>query len=124
MTTSIAIVLAGLAMGSFLNVCIDRLPRGQSLFSPGSHCDVCQTPLAARDLVPVASYLLLRGKCRYCAAAIPLRVPLVEVAAALVFCVCRLLFGNAWLTLGAGALACALVAATVIAIEHRPLRAG
>lgn len=122
--TSIAIVLAGLAVGSFLNVCIDRLPLGQSLFSPRSHCDACKTPLATRDLVPVASYLLLRGKCRYCAAAIPLRVPLVEVAAALVFCVCRLLFGNVWIALTAGAPACALVAATVVAIEHRPLRAG
>ncbi len=109
-------------MGSFLNVCIDRLPRGQSLFSPRSHCDACKTPLGARDLVPVASYLFLRGKCRYCDAAIPLRAPVVEIAAASVFGICGLLLESVWLALAAGALACALVAAAVVAIEQRPLR--
>lgn len=75
----------GLAVGSFLNVCIDRLPAGQSLLSPPSHCPVCQARLRAADLVPVFSYLALRGKCRYCAAPIPRRLFLVEVATGVLF---------------------------------------
>src|SRR4030042_6160879 len=82
---AIAFVLVGLAVGSFLNVCIDRLPAGQSLFRPRSHCATCKTPLAARDLIPVASYLLLRGKCRYCSVPIPTRVLLVEAGTRLSF---------------------------------------
>ena len=81
----IVVVLAGLAVGSFLNVCIDRLPARQSLLRPRSHCDACKTPLATRDLIPVVSYLLLRGKCRHCSTPIPLRVPLVEAGTALGF---------------------------------------
>ncbi|MGA2284682.1 MAG: prepilin peptidase [Dehalococcoidia bacterium] len=119
---TITVILCGLAVGSFLNVCIDRLPRGQSLLSPRSRCDGCGTPLAARDLVPVVSYLLLRGRCRYCGASIPVRVPFMEIAAASLFGGCALLFGNVWAALAGGASACALLAATVIAIEHHPLR--
>ena len=63
----------GLAVGSFLNLAIDRIPRGASLVSPPSHCDNCQRRLGPQDLVPLLSYLWLRGKCRYCRAPIPLR---------------------------------------------------
>ena len=80
---AVFVVLLGLAIGSFLNVCVDRLPDGQSLLRPRSHCPACRTPLAARDLVPVLSYLLLRGRCRYCSAPIPPRVVLVEAGTAL-----------------------------------------
>lgn len=79
----VLVVLAGLALGSFLNVCIDRLPRGQSILRPRSHCPHCDTVLAARDLVPVLSYLLLRGRCRYCSTPIPRRVLYVEAGTAL-----------------------------------------
>ncbi len=71
--------LLGLAIGSFLNVCIDRLPRKKSLAFPPSHCDTCQHPLSIKDLAPVFSYLWLRGRCRYCATRIPLRSLLVEI---------------------------------------------
>jgi leader peptidase (prepilin peptidase)/N-methyltransferase len=71
--------LLGLAIGSFLNVCIDRLPAGRSLAYPPSHCDACQHRLSPGDLIPVFSYLRLRGRCRYCRAPIPRRVLLVEV---------------------------------------------
>ena len=81
----IFMVLLGLAVGSFLNVCIDRLPRGQSILRPRSHCPVCMTILAARDLVPVLSYLLLRGRCRYCSTTIPKRVLFVEAGTGLLF---------------------------------------
>jgi len=70
--------LLGLFVGSFLNVCIDRLPRGQSIINPPSHCATCNRKLGIFDLVPLFSYLWLRGQCRYCRAPIPLRLPLVE----------------------------------------------
>jgi len=70
--------LVGLAVGSFLNVVIDRLPRGDSLVSPPSHCESCGHPLGPRDLIPIWSFLRLRGRCRFCAAPIPRRLPLVE----------------------------------------------
>lgn len=75
----------GLAVGSFLNLCIDRLPQGGSIVSPPSHCESCGHPLSALDLIPVLSYILLRGRCRYCGAPIPRRLPLVETATGLLF---------------------------------------
>lgn len=77
--------IAGAAIGSFLNVCIDRLPAGKSISYPPSHCDACQHRLLPNDLIPVFSYLSLRGRCRYCHAPIPLRVPVVELGAGLLF---------------------------------------
>lgn len=77
--------LFGAAVGSFLNVCIDRLPAGRSLFRPASHCEACGHPLHPQDLVPVLSYLWLRGRCRYCRAPVPLRLPLVEAGTAGLF---------------------------------------
>lgn len=77
--------LLGLAIGSFLNVCIDRLPRNESIVLPPSHCEACQHKLAAKDNIPVFSYLRLRGRCRYCQASIPRRVFWVELATAVIF---------------------------------------
>ncbi len=78
-------LLLGLFVGSFLNVCIDRLPRGQSIINPPSHCAACNRKLGILDLFPVFSYLWLRGRCRYCHAPIPLRLPVVEGIASLLF---------------------------------------
>jgi leader peptidase (prepilin peptidase)/N-methyltransferase len=75
---TILFTFVGLAFGSFLNVCIDRLPRGKSLAFPPSHCDSCQHSLTPLDLIPFFSYIFLRGRCRYCKARIPIRVLLVE----------------------------------------------
>jgi leader peptidase (prepilin peptidase)/N-methyltransferase len=77
--------LLGFAVGSFLNVCIDRLPAGRSLVFPSSQCDACQHRLAPGDMIPVFSYLWLRGRCRYCRARIPRRVLLVEVLTGIFF---------------------------------------
>jgi leader peptidase (prepilin peptidase)/N-methyltransferase len=82
---AIIFTLAGLATGSFLNVCIDRLPRKKSLAFPSSHCDACGRPLAWYENVPLFSYLWLRGRCRTCGARIPLRVLLVEAITGLLF---------------------------------------
>ncbi len=77
--------LIGAAIGSFLNMAADRLPRRQSLLYPASHCDACQHPLGPLDLIPVVSYLVLRGRCRYCGARIGPRSLLLEASSALLF---------------------------------------
>jgi len=88
--------ILGAAIGSFLNVCVDRLPAGKSLTSPPSHCDACQRRLNYLDLFPVFSYIILRGRCRYCGARIPLRVLWVELGCGLFT---AFLFWNKGLTL-------------------------
>jgi leader peptidase (prepilin peptidase)/N-methyltransferase len=82
---AVIFVLLGMVIASFLNVCADRLPAGQSLVYPPSHCPACSRRLAAKDLIPVFSYLWLRGRCRYCKAPIPRRVLWVEVSTAALF---------------------------------------
>jgi leader peptidase (prepilin peptidase)/N-methyltransferase len=87
-STALAIVVAfvlGLVVGSFLNVVLWRVPRGESIVTPGSHCTECGTPLRARELVPVVSWVAQRGRCRNCGAGISVRYPLVELATGLVF---------------------------------------
>ena len=87
MQTFITLYIAafGLIIGSFLNVCIYRIPSKQSIISPPSHCTRCDTRLKAWDLIPVFSWILLRGKCRYCGARVSARYPIVEGLTSLVF---------------------------------------
>ena len=85
----------GLLIGSFLNVVIYRVPAGLSIIRPGSSCPSCHTPISPRDNIPVVSWLLLRGRCRSCRAAISVRYPLVELATALLW------LGLGWWALGA-----------------------
>jgi len=75
--------LLGAAIGSFLNVCIDRIPAGKSLVTLPSHCDACGHHLSVKDLMPVFSYLWLRRRCRYCHAPIPWRLFWVELGSGL-----------------------------------------
>lgn len=79
------ILLFGLIMGSFTNVLIYRLPRGESVVLPGSHCTNCNHPLAWYDNIPILSYIMLRGKCRYCGTSISFQYPLVEAINALCY---------------------------------------
>jgi len=79
------VLLVGLCIGSFLNVCIWRLPSGKSLVRPGSHCTSCQVPIAWYDNVPVASYFILGGRCRRCGAAFSARYMIVELATGLLW---------------------------------------
>src|SRR4030095_12296862 len=72
--------VAGLVVGSFLNVLVHRLPRGESVVSPGSRCPGCGTPIAAYDNVPVLSWIFLGGKCRSCKVPISVRYPLLELS--------------------------------------------
>lgn len=77
--------LFGLVIGSFLNVVSYRLPRGESLSVPGSHCPSCDAPVKPQDNIPVLSWLLLRGHCRSCKASIGARYPIVEAITAVLF---------------------------------------
>ncbi|MCL0095485.1 prepilin peptidase [Dehalococcoidia bacterium] len=77
--------IVGICIGSFLNVCIDRLPRGQSIASPPSHCPACGRKLKRIELIPLVSYLWLRGRCRSCGTGIPRRVIGVELGTGFLF---------------------------------------
>lgn len=80
----------GLVIGSFLNVCIYRLPRGESIVSPGSHCPHCGKPVRPYDNIPLFAYIWLKGKCRFCRGAISPQYPLVELLSGLAFFACAL----------------------------------
>ena len=109
----------GLVVGSFLNVVIHRLPRGESLVSPRSRCPSCGHAIAAWQNVPVLSYLWLRGRCRTCGARISLRYPAVELLTGLVFAAIALRYGAAPMTPVWFAFAASLIAAAIIDIDHR-----
>ncbi|HOV26983.1 MAG TPA: prepilin peptidase [Pseudobacteroides sp.] len=81
----IIVFMYGLVIGSFLNVCIWRIPLGESVVKPPSHCTKCGTRLTALDLVPLFSYLFLRGKCRYCKVKISIKYPLMELLTAIIY---------------------------------------
>jgi leader peptidase (prepilin peptidase) / N-methyltransferase len=83
----------GLIVGSFLNVCIWRLPRGESIVTPGSHCPGCGKPVRPYDNIPVLSYIFLLGRCRFCRQPISLQYPLVELLTGLTFFACARQWG-------------------------------
>jgi len=85
---ALAYSLFGLILGSFLNVCIHRVPRRESVVWPGSHCPRCGVAVRPYDNIPLVSYLLLKGKCRSCKGPISLRYPLVELSAGIAFYAC------------------------------------
>ena len=85
--------LFGMIIGSFLNVCISRIPEGVSIVSPGSRCPRCMVPIKPYDNVPVLGWLWLRGKCRSCSLPISPMYPLIELATGLLFAGCYLSFG-------------------------------
>ncbi|HWL36490.1 MAG TPA: prepilin peptidase [Frankiaceae bacterium] len=104
----------GLLIGSFLNVVVWRVPRGESLVSPPSHCPRCDTPIKPYDNLPVVSWLLLRGKCRHCGEPISARYPGVELATGVLFGALAARIGYDWalpafLYLGAISVALALI---------------
>ncbi|HOV33605.1 MAG TPA: prepilin peptidase [Candidatus Hydrogenedens sp.] len=82
----------GAVFGSFCNVCIYRFPKGESILRPGSHCPKCQHPIAWYDNIPLFSWLILRGKCRYCKASISIQYPLIELLTAILFMIVYLKF--------------------------------
>jgi leader peptidase (prepilin peptidase) / N-methyltransferase len=115
------VAFLGLAIGSFLNVVVHRLPRHESLISPGSRCPSCGYALRAMDNIPVFSYVLLLGKCRKCRTRISARYPVVELVTAVIFVLHYFVFG--WTPLLAVRLlfAAAMVALFAIDLEHHLL---
>lgn len=111
--------LFGALIGSFLNVCIYRLPRHESIAWPGSHCPSCAHPIAWYDNVPLVSYLILLGRCRHCAACIPSRYPVVEALNALGYVGLLWFFGPSWSAVAYGLLYSALLVVAGTDLSHK-----
>lgn len=116
--TEALIFLTGLFIGSFFNVCIYRIPNEKSIVLPPSHCTSCNHKLAVLDLIPVFSYLFLKGKCRYCGASISVQYPLIELLTGTMYLVLYLHFGFTWQLLISIVLASLLLIITVIDLKH------
>ena len=115
------VVVCGACIGSFLNVCIFRLPRGESLLWPGSRCTSCGRTLSWYDNVPVLSWAVLRGRCRTCRAPVSVMYPLVEVITALTFLGGYLWYGLTPLGGVRVLFACALIVLFVTDLQHKIL---
>lgn len=108
----------GLIVGSYLNVIIARLPHRRSTIAPASHCPHCGSKIAPRDNIPVVSYVLLRGRCRYCKERISVRYPVVELITASLLAASVARFGLSFSALAAAALCCLAVVLAFIDAEH------
>ena len=115
------LAVLGLAVGSFLNVCVHRLPRGQSLNSPPSHCPSCGYRLRWFDNIPLVSYAMLGGRCRKCRTRISIRYPIVELITMALFVIHGLVFGWTALLVPRLLFACAMVVLFAIDLEHQLL---
>jgi len=117
----IVLALFGAVIGSFLNVCIYRLPRRESLVWPGSHCTSCSWPLAWYENVPVVSWFVLRGRCRTCSAPISVMYPVIEIVTAVVFGYGYTIYGPTPLLAARLIFACAMIVLFVIDLQHQIL---
>ena len=106
-------------MGSFLNVCIFRLPKEESIIIPGSHCPHCHHPIKFYDNIPLISYLVLGGRCRYCKKSISVQYPLVEGITAISSLCLFLRYGLSWSYLFYFSFVAALIVITVIDLYHQ-----
>jgi leader peptidase (prepilin peptidase)/N-methyltransferase len=113
--------LLGAAMGSFLNVVADRLPASKSIVSPSSHCPECQQRLSAKDVIPIFSYLQLKGRCRYCGITIPMRLFWVELGTAALFAFLYWHYGLNWELAMVAFYCCVFIPLLVIDFEHNIL---
>ena len=113
--------LLGFIVGSFLNVVIHRVPLRQSIVWPASHCPRCGATIKPGDNVPLLSYLLLRGRCRYCGARISGRYPAVEALTGILFAAAAYEFGPGYALLSALVLISALISLAATDLEHRLL---
>lgn len=115
----VAWFVIGACVGSFLNVCIWRLPRGESIIRPRSHCPLCKHPIAWHNNIPLISYVVLGAKCRHCRAAIHWRYPLVEALSGIAAVVVLTRFGMGPVGLVYLCFIWALIAVTFIDLEHQ-----
>lgn len=109
----------GLALGSFLNVCIHRIPRRESIVNPPSHCPHCKRPIRYYDNIPVLSYLILGGRCRDCRRRISPRYVAVEALTAALCLAVYARFGLSWATVQGLAFVCLLIVIAAIDLEHQ-----
>ncbi len=114
----IFIIFIGLSVGSFLNVCIHRLPLGESIIKPSSRCPHCGHAIRPVDNIPVLSYILLRGRCRNCGSKISMRYPLVESLNALLYIIALMRFGFGLHLIPYLILISALIVITFIDLDH------
>jgi len=122
MTAVVPIAAAfGAIVGSFLNVCIHRLPRGKSIVWPASACPACGRELSWFENIPLVSYTVLRGRCRSCRAPISARYPVVELATALLFAACAWAYGPTLLFVSRVLFGSALIVLFAIDLEHHLL---
>ena len=112
-------IIAGLAVGSFLEVVIYRVPRKLSIVRPASFCTNCKKKIAFYDNIPVLSYIILRGRCRYCKSKIPATSLLVEIITSLLFLANYIIFGLSINTAIGIIFCCALIAVSFIDIEFK-----
>jgi leader peptidase (prepilin peptidase)/N-methyltransferase len=117
----LAVVVIGLCVGSFLNVCAYRLPLGESIVHPRSRCTTCGRTLTWFDNVPVLSWAVLGGRCRSCKQPVSWMYPAVEVVTALVFVITYLTYGLTLLSLVRVVFACALIVLFVTDLQHKIL---
>jgi len=113
--------MVGAALGSFINVVADRMPEGQSIVSPPSHCSECQHQIKAIDNIPIFSYLWLRGRCRNCGASIPQRLLWVELGTAVLFVFLYWHYGLGWELAFVALYCCLFISLLLIDLEHRIL---
>ncbi len=111
--------LLGAVVGSFLNVCIYRIPEGRSIVFPASHCPVCSQPIQWYDNVPIISFLILKGKCRKCAQRISPLYPFVELLTALMAVLLFRKYGLSLDFLFAFLFTCALIVITFVDLRHQ-----
>ena len=116
---SVFIFISGAIVGSFLNVCIVRMPQEKSVIKPRSRCVHCNTSIPWYDNIPFLSYLLLRGQCRFCQKKISPRYFIVELVTAILFLTLHLYFGLTYLLLPYFMLTSGLIVATFVDLEHR-----
>ncbi len=120
----VLVFLVGMITGSFLNVCIYRIPREESIVFPPSHCTSCGKVLKPIELVPILSFIFLRGKCRYCGAKISIRYPLIEILTAVIFALLFNTFGFSPDLFASAFLMSILIAVFFIDIDHRIIPNG
>ncbi|UCG43777.1 MAG: prepilin peptidase [candidate division WOR-3 bacterium] len=113
------VVLLGLALGSFFNVCIHRIPLGQSVVFPPSYCPRCKKRIRPYDNIPVLSWILLGGRCRSCRKPISLRYPVVEAGTALLFAAIFARFGLSWETLSGLVFVSLLLVMAFVDLDHQ-----
>jgi leader peptidase (prepilin peptidase)/N-methyltransferase len=116
---TVAVFVFGSLVGSFLNVCIHRIPSGESVAFPASHCPQCHAPIRPFDNIPIVSYLLLRGRCRQCSAGISPRYPLVEMLGGIAAVGALCAFGLTAQALLIFAFLGALIVVTFIDLDHQ-----